>query len=126
MPEPLPPGESEVRWIPTSGKPDLGQKVLVYASFTAAGNRVDVDCVGLSGTGVTFVRKGTSITIPWTELVPSRWQYGKGYLVLKAKGGTPQRGGPWVVNAEQGRAILTDTRWPDLGYSQRVIPMWLS
>ncbi len=120
------PTDSEVRWIATSKIPTAGQKVLVYASFTALGNRVDVEAVGVSAAGVAFVRKGNATTIPWTELVPSRLQYEKGYLVLKAKTGTPARGGPWVVNSEQGRAILTEPHWPDPTYARKVITDWLS
>jgi hypothetical protein len=101
-------------------------KLVVYASFTAAGNRTDVESVGVSKQGVSFVRKGQTTMVPWGELAPSKMQYGRGYLVLKAKDGTPRRGGPWVVNAEQGRAILSNPSWPDPKYAREVVPLWLT
>ena len=119
------PDDSGVKWIRTAHPPTPRSKLLVFASFAAAGNRADVESVGLSNLGVTFVRKGRATTIPWGEIVPSKWQYGRGYLVLKTKERTQARSGPWVVDAVQGRAILTHPGWTDPRYAHVVIPKWL-
>lgn len=126
MPSPAPPDSSDVKWIPTNPMPTSASKVVVYASFTALGNRVDVDSIGVGALGVSFIRKGQSTTILWSDLVPSKMQYGRGFLVLKEKDGTQRRGGPWVVNAEQGRAIVSHPSWPDPTYAREVIPKWLT
>ncbi|MCI4364182.1 MAG: hypothetical protein L3K13_07810 [Thermoplasmata archaeon] len=120
------PQDLEVRWIPTAKRPTLGSKVFAFATFQALGNRVDVDTVGVSDGGVTFVRKTRSTMIPWAELIPSKMQYGRGYIILMAKDGTAQRGGPWVVSAEQGLAILRHRNWTDPEWARVVTPKWLA
>ena len=51
-------------------------------------------------------------------------QYGKGFLVLRAVDGSPPRGGPWVVDAPQARAIMSHPNWPFPEYTKRVLPKW--
>jgi hypothetical protein len=97
-----------------------------YRTNCVVPNRAGVDRLGVSEKGVTFVRRGTDISIPWRELIPSKMQFGKGFLVLRTAAGTPSRGGPWVVDAAQGSAILLHPRWPDPDYANRVVPEWLN
>ncbi|MCI4345918.1 MAG: hypothetical protein L3K07_04110 [Thermoplasmata archaeon] len=117
-PEPL--------WIRTAREPTRKDRILGFTTLFAAGNRVTVDRVGLSPQGVVFDTKGKTAFVSWAELVPSKMQYGQGYLILMAKEGTPPRGGAWVVDSAQGRAILSHPNWTDAAYARSVIPKWLT
>ncbi len=114
---------SETRWISTSRTRNGPSFSEAFAGLGAVPNRADVDRIGIAPEGVTFVRAGESVTVPWTELVPSKLQW-KGMLVLSTREGTPPRGGPWIVDAAQGKEILMDLRWSDPEYSRRV--KWLT
>jgi Zn/Cd-binding protein ZinT len=113
-----------IEWIETE-KPQTGaSRAGFFASFGAAGHRADVERVGISDSGVTFVKTGATTFVPWAKLEPSKMQYGRGFLILKASDGP--RGGAWVVDGRQGRAIVTHRSWRFPDYSQRIIPKWLS
>ncbi|MGA9840460.1 MAG: hypothetical protein WBF81_03655 [Thermoplasmata archaeon] len=116
----------DTTWIVTARPQTRISSLSSFATLGIASNRADVDRIGIGPAGVTFVRKRETVTIPWDELAPSNFQYGKRLLVLLARDGTPRRGGPWTVEADQGRAILTDARWPAPEYARKVVPQWLS
>ena len=117
--------ESETRWIGT-----MRTRVRLSLSDLVGGlgaipQVADVDRIGLGPGGVTFVRSGNSVTVAWGELVPAESQW-KGMLVLRTRDGTPPRGGPWIVDAFQGREILTDPRWPGLECSRQLVAKLLT
>lgn len=121
-----PSSSAEAQWLESTPRRRPVDRLVSIATFGFAGNRVSVDRVGISTEGVTFVFGGKSVMIPWPELVPSKMQLGRGYVVVKAKEGTPPLGGAWAVDRAQGRAILTHPNWGFPGYSRAVIPKWLT
>jgi hypothetical protein len=121
-----PKSETEGRWLESTPPRRSIDRLISLATFGLAGNRVTVEKVRIATTGVTFVFGGRSEMVPWQELVPSKWQLGKGYVVLKTKDGTPPRGGAWAVDRMQAMAILTHPNWGFPEYSRSVIPKWLA
>ena len=116
---------SAIQWIATTKPQTRESKALSYLSAGWGGKRADVDRIGICDDGVVFTRPKSEVLIPWQELIQSKMQYGRGFLVLRPKAGTEPRGGPWVVDRAQGRAILSHARWIDPAYATRVIPEWL-
>src|SRR5271170_5043371 len=125
MERPSPPPESETHWIDTTRGRNHPSFVESFAGPGAVPNSADVDRIGIGPEGVTFDRAGESTSVAWGDLTPSEHQW-KGMLVLGARDGTPPEGGPWTVDAHQGREILSDPRWPDPEYSQRAVATWLT
>jgi hypothetical protein len=119
-------GAPHRRWIEAAHRASTADHLLSEVSFSLAGNNLNVDRVGLDDSGVTLEYRGKSVFVPWDELEPSKWQEGRGYVVLKAKKGTPARGGAWVLDRAMGRAVLEDPRWRFPEYSRTAIPEWLS
>jgi hypothetical protein len=114
------------QWVEATRRSTTGDHLLASLTFDLAGNRVNVDRIGLDDSGLIIEYRGHSVVLPWAEVEPSKWQIGRGFVVLKAREGTPPRGGAWVLDRAMGRAVLEDDLWPFPDYARRVIPRWLT
>jgi hypothetical protein len=109
-----------LRWVPA-----LRPGETIPAAISAKSKRPVfksdmADRLGISDTGVAFVRHGTMVVIPWPELEVSRWYAGSGFLYIATRAGTQDRGGPWKVDRSQYIAVVLDPRWPDRESAERI------
>jgi hypothetical protein len=98
----------------------LGVGCLFLGGLLSA-SRSSVRRITIDQKGVTFTLPFRSEMVPWFELIPSGAPANRGlWGVLRASKTDPHRGRPFLLTAEQGRAILNFPGRPKWKISARV------